>query len=96
MSSRDSLQLRHYVYAFFSFFSVKKNELKGVAKEVTGKDIVKNLLKYTWPRGRSSEERAVKCSLITSLLLMVASKVRISDKSKMVWTGFGCEIKAWF
>ena len=42
---------------------------------MTGKDIIKNLLKYTWPRGRSSEERAVKCSLITSLLLMVASKV---------------------
>ena len=54
MSLRDSLQLHYYVYAFFSFFSVKKNELKGVAKEVTGKDIVKNLLKYTWPRGRSS------------------------------------------
>ena len=63
-----------------TFFRVKKTELKGVAKEVTGKDIVKNLLKYTWPRGRSSEERAVKCSLVTSLLLMVASKVRISDK----------------
>ena len=60
-------------------FRVKKNELKGVAKEVTGKDIVKNLLKYTWPRGRSSEERAVKCSLITSLLLMVASKVTVSN-----------------
>ena len=64
-----------------TFFRVKKTELKGVAKEVTGKDIVKNLLKYTWPRGRSSEERAVKCSLVTSLLLMVASKVRsVSDK----------------
>ena len=60
-------------------FRVKKNELKGVAKEVTGRDIVKNLLKYTWPRGRSSEERAVKCSLITSLLLMVASKVTLSN-----------------
>ena len=57
---------------------------------MTGKDIVKNLLKYTWPRGRSSEERAVKCSLITSLLLMVASKVT-SDKSNMVGVGFGCE-----
>ena len=42
---------------------------------MTGKDIVKSLLKYIWPRGRSSEERAVKCSLITSLLLMVASKL---------------------
>ena len=52
-----------------------------MAKEVTGKDIVKNLLKYCWPRGRSSEERAVKCSLITSLLLMVASKVTIRYKS---------------
>ena len=84
LNPRDSLQLHHDVYAFFSFFSVKKNELKGVAKEVTGKDIVKNLLKYTWPRGSSSEERAVKCSLITSLLLMVASKVRSSARSKMV------------
>ena len=68
-----------------TFFRVKKTELKGVAKEVTGKDIVKNLLKYCWPRGRSSEERAVKCSLVTSLLLMVASKVRTSDMSQLVW-----------
>ena len=71
-----------------TFLRVKKTELKGVAKEVTGKDIVKNLLKYCWPRGRSAEERAVKCSLITSLLLMVASKVSRQRQDQILCWSF--------
>ena len=43
--------------------------------QVTGKDMIRTLTSYIWPRGDTREERDVRKRVIGALSLMVGSKV---------------------
>ena len=51
------------------------------AKQVTGRDIIRTLTTYIWPRGDSRDERDVRRRVVTALGLMVGSKVRSRIKN---------------
>ena len=46
------------------------------AKQVTGRDMIRTLTTYIWPRGDTREERDVRRRVVTALGLMLGSKVR--------------------
>jgi len=49
---------------------LKKDDMKGVVKEVTGKDMIKSMVSYIWPKNES----AVKARVVTAMSLLVGSK----------------------
>ena len=55
--------------------TIQGEELKD-AKQVTGRDMIRTLTTYIWPRGESREERDVRRRVVTALGLMLGSKVR--------------------
>jgi len=50
---------------------LKKDEMKGVVKEVTGKDIIKSMSSYIWPKN----DKEVKTRVVAAMGLLVGSKV---------------------
>ena len=45
------------------------------AKQVSGRDMIRTLTTYIWPRGDTREERDVRRRVVTALGLMLGSKV---------------------
>merc|ERR1719483_525604 len=50
---------------------LKKDEMKGVVKEVTGKDMIKSMSSYIWPKN----DKEVKTRVVAAMGLLVGSKV---------------------
>eukprot|EP00092_Neocalanus_flemingeri_P098042 GFUD01125027.1.p1 GENE.GFUD01125027.1~~GFUD01125027.1.p1 ORF type:complete len:689 (-),score=208.35 GFUD01125027.1:471-2537(-) len=50
---------------------LKKEEMKGVVKEVTGKDMIKSMASYIWP----NNDKEVKTRVVAAMALLVGSKV---------------------
>jgi len=50
---------------------LKKDELKGVVKEVTGRDMIKSMSSYIWPKN----DKEVKTRVVAAMGLLVGSKV---------------------
>eukprot|EP00092_Neocalanus_flemingeri_P098041 GFUD01125026.1.p1 GENE.GFUD01125026.1~~GFUD01125026.1.p1 ORF type:complete len:686 (-),score=207.51 GFUD01125026.1:473-2530(-) len=50
---------------------LKKEEMKGVVKEVTGRDMIKSMASYIWPKG----DKEVKTRVVAAMALLVGSKV---------------------
>jgi len=51
--------------------SIKKEELKGAVKEVSGKDMIKSMASYIWPK----DDKEVKTRVVAAMALLVGSKV---------------------
>jgi len=50
--------------------TLKKEEVKGVVKEVTGKDMIKSMASYIWPK----DDKEVKSRVVTAVGLLVGAK----------------------
>jgi len=50
---------------------LKKDEMKGVVKEVTGKEMIRSMTSYIWPK----DDKEVKTRVVAAMGLLVGSKV---------------------
>merc|ERR1719193_1285992 len=50
--------------------TIKKGELKGVVKEVTGRDMIKSMASYIWPKN----DNEVKTRVVAAMGLLVGAK----------------------